>query len=340
MSDCLVVSGTVSHAPHLSPTYCMACYPQGMCRGGQPAQLALDVEEGGVADMTCLDYSWCQNDDECNIRDASGHFTARDQSAKVPDCGCYFSNDKFMYYLDRGTDTFSISLPEVSAETFRQTVKAHLMDFGPAIGGYVVLQNFLSGKHTRVNGGVYFDRADYASYREGSPLTFDDRLTLDSEGLHAVTIVGWGVAKNVLYDNEARGDVPFWHCRNSWGTAWGDRGYFKIAMYPFNRVAQFDKVVNVTLNRQVARIGGMIMIRATTAPISESKETINRRFIDKINKSKEDAYYDVDASSEEVVIPQENEKIIITSDMKSDATYGWIALLVLICLILVVTLKI
>lgn len=36
-------------------------------------------------------------------------------------------------------------------------------------------------------------------------------------GLHAVTAVGFG-------------DEPecFWHVRNSWGAAWGDKGYFKI----------------------------------------------------------------------------------------------------------------
>lgn len=35
---------------------------------------------------------------------------------------------------------------------------------------------------------------------------------------HAVKIIGWGVEK----------DTPYWLCANSWGTEWGDNGFFKI----------------------------------------------------------------------------------------------------------------
>jgi cathepsin B len=37
-------------------------------------------------------------------------------------------------------------------------------------------------------------------------------------GGHAIVIVGWGSEKGVLY----------WQIRNSWGTEWGDQGYFKM----------------------------------------------------------------------------------------------------------------
>lgn len=39
-----------------------------------------------------------------------------------------------------------------------------------------------------------------------------------SVGGHAVRLVGWG-------DD---GPVPYWICANSWGTSWGENGYFKI----------------------------------------------------------------------------------------------------------------
>lgn len=39
-------------------------------------------------------------------------------------------------------------------------------------------------------------------------------------GGHAVSIIGWGIDK---YSNK-----HYWIIRNSWGTSWGDGGYFRI----------------------------------------------------------------------------------------------------------------
>lgn len=37
---------------------------------------------------------------------------------------------------------------------------------------------------------------------------------------HSVVLVGWG------YDEEKR--VPFWVLQNSWGSQWGEGGYFRM----------------------------------------------------------------------------------------------------------------
>jgi hypothetical protein len=113
---------------------------------------------------------------------------------------------------------------------------------------------------------------------------------MQTRGLHAVSIVGWGIAKNVQYDNDKYGDVPYWHCRNSWGSNWGyEGGYFKIAMYPFNKIAQFDKQVMTNVGGPV---GSMILVRATERPkIIESKE-IAKRFNADIKKTNPKTYYE------------------------------------------------
>jgi len=35
-------------------------------------------------------------------------------------------------------------------------------------------------------------------------------------------MVGWGV------DNSTGTPTPYWRCQNSWGTTWGEGGFFRI----------------------------------------------------------------------------------------------------------------
>jgi len=38
---------------------------------------------------------------------------------------------------------------------------------------------------------------------------------------HVVSIVGWGVTTDPT-------PIPYWIVKNSWGAAWGEKGYFRI----------------------------------------------------------------------------------------------------------------
>lgn len=300
MSDCFVVSGAVGWSPNISATYLMSCIPMGkhhnMCLGGNPAAIAPLLEHEGVADTSCIDYSWCSGDNEtCKSVSSSRHFDAKTLATKLNNnipkpCGCYYGGvKKYMYKLDPGSDVFFINR-DAPIDVFRNTVKSHILDFGPVIGGYVVLKNFFTGNFTdpNLNGGVYFDRCDYNRYN-GGKLRFSDEMTREVAGLHAISIVGWGVAKNIEYDNNTIGDVPYWHCRNSWGDKWGNTGgYFKIAMYPFNKIAQFDKQVMTEIGGPV---GSMILIRGTTRPETADLKQISRKYTENINKQMSDAYY-------------------------------------------------
>jgi len=57
---------------------------------------------------------------------------------------------------------------------------------------------------------------DFMSYSSGVYHHVSGRL----EGGHAVKILGWGHDLVSGYD--------YWLCANSWGTSWGEKGFFRI----------------------------------------------------------------------------------------------------------------
>jgi hypothetical protein len=140
-------------------------------------------------------------------------------------------------------------------------------------------------------------------------------MTREVAGLHAISIVGWGVAKNIQYDNDKVGDVPYWHCRNSWGEKWGNEGgYFKIAMYPFNKIAQFDKQVMTEIGGPV---GSMILIRATERPKMVEMDQITQKYRDNINKQLPNTYYMADPQE----VREINRRGILDIDAKGGGKY-------------------
>jgi cathepsin B len=76
------------------------------------------------------------------------------------------------------------------------SIQMAIMQGGPVEAAFTVYQDFFSYKS-----GIYVHK------------------TGDVVGGHAVKIVGWGV----------QNEVKYWVVANSWGTSWGEEGYFNIA---------------------------------------------------------------------------------------------------------------
>ena len=94
-----------------------------------------------------------------------------------------------------------------------------IMHHGPVVAITRVYTDFIVGSSPgspafASTEGIYVHREGKTNY-EVPP---ERNATL---GTHCMVIVGWGAS--------AKG-VRYWVVRNSWGTAWGDAGYCKIAM--------------------------------------------------------------------------------------------------------------
>jgi len=128
------------------------------------------------------------------------------------------------------------------------------------------------------NGAVtvsYYDQADYYS-DTNNPKTFYCSKALGTN--HAVSIVGWddNFAK-ASFKTTPDGDGAFL-VRNSWGSFWGDSGYFWISYYDktISRIASFEMDKDVTNYDYVYMndFGGMLS--AASARYGRSAFTISQ----------------------------------------------------------------
>lgn len=74
------------------------------------------------------------------------------------------------------------------------------------------------------------------SYKSG----IYENTSNEQAGAHAVEIVGWGVEDGVKY----------WKVKNSWGTYWGESGYFK-AKWDTCKFSTWGGVSNAKLNNNI-----------------------------------------------------------------------------------------
>lgn len=298
MGDRFVVAGLVSWDPNLSSTFAMLYYPQDQCAGGNPSTLLKNITEGiGVASKHCIDFSWCSENSECRTDNSSNYFSSSNKSNLMPSSkGCYFNTKHYMYRTDglpkiiSGVDT--INTDDIVTK-HQMNLKEEILAHGPAIGGIIILDSFTNGNgaFTKVNGGVYLENV--TNYGTGRPVEFGGDFN-SYAGNHVVSILGWGVAIGIKISNNQVADVPYWFCRNTWGKQWGDNGYFKIAMYPFNKISQFLKLVSIADQDGLPhKNGGVMICQVVKSPTLETLPTIPVSEIPKI-LNKPSSYYSKD----------------------------------------------
>lgn len=221
------------------------------CGGGSPYSVALFAQEAGVPVTTApvAVSGWCA--EQCRA-----HTKVCEINAFIPPCPGKASTTTPVVRVQRvvlnGIQEGSTTLnQDLALQTF--SLKQHIMHIGPVVGQFLVFKNLLSGRYTSPKNpeGVYLENVDYATttdqvFSPPHPSYGDDPNPC--VGGHAVSILGWGIATVSreliphLPSTTETVRVPYWYCRNSWGPQWGEGGCFKVAMYPYNLISQFDVI--------------------------------------------------------------------------------------------------
>ena len=286
VSDAFVINGKVKSNPRCSVTYALACYPNCkdfgnpqtctgnatgafpysyQCNGGAIAPLLQWVQKNGLASLKCASFDWCTKNRGCT----EGRQDTTALNYTIPACGCTDGQsttaDRYFISMPISKGLTSATPSESDIQDHIQTIKQWIYNYGTIVTGFFVYSNLMSGqfKDPKKNpDGIYLEDVNYHD------MELFGNQTNAFEGGHAVCVIGWGmgpVANSLISDRRLRnpkGDmtmVPYWIVRNSWSEAWGERGLFKMAMYPFNKIAQFDKYVTINTPQGRGEAGGLIL---------------------------------------------------------------------------------
>jgi hypothetical protein len=212
----------LDYNPSLSPMYILSCLVNKesnlKCSGGNPSLVIDDIiRQGGISTNCTQDYyKICDSNQYCNGKGEehmNREISMNDVDTMIPECGNCTKIPPKLYQIKNKVISYDIS-----------GIKLHIKEYGAAVGGFIVYQNFIADKSRGkydLTKGIYINTVNYSQS--------DDFLL--PKGGHAISIVGWGSEKDVNVNGKNYPKIDYWVCRNSWGTSWGDNGYFKYALY-------------------------------------------------------------------------------------------------------------
>jgi hypothetical protein len=181
----------------------------------------------------------------------------------IPKCMCFSSTPN----PECGTNKFNkfyVNLPQLLVVDEDPNailkIKNHLLTYGSAISAFFIYNNFQDNSDDFADTrGIYIESESYGSSNPKGQV-----------GAHAICIVGWGVEPQPITlksNGLTLSNVEYWIVRNSWGTTWGEGGYFKMAMnkkvkMPNNKIYEINPTTSLEKYNTIGDIeylGGVIV---------------------------------------------------------------------------------
>lgn len=184
----------------LNPQVMINCEAGGTCNGGDPSGVYYHAYHSGIPDSTCMEYQ-AKN---LNTWTCDPIDICKDCRGPAPDEG---KDGQENCWAVTEFKRYYVSNFYVLYGADR--MKAEIFMNGPISCGLMVTDGFEA-----YTGGIYSETNSWPIIN------------------HEISIVGWG------FDEESQSE--FWIGRNSWGTYWGEQGFFRIKMHSDNLAVEAD----------------------------------------------------------------------------------------------------